>query len=121
MMTTSAATRCNRQRMPDPSEILQRIYAAGFELQTFDRYPRAIGVSRGECIVLLEPEPAGNGLRMLGSPGWKLGDFMGVLTTQGQRQVFQFKSETVEATPDRLAELARFREEVEALMIGKPS
>ena len=107
--------------MPDPSEILQRIYAAGFELQTFDRYPRAIGVSRGDCIVLLEPEPSGDGLRMVGSPGWKLGGFMGVLTTQGQRQVFQFKSETVEATPDRLAELNQFRQEIEQFLMGKPA
>ncbi len=107
--------------MPDPSEILQRIYAAGFELQTFDRYPRAIGVSRGDCIVLLEPAPTGNGLRMVGSPGWKIGDFMGVLTMQGQRQVFQFKSETVEATPERLNELAKFRAEIQTALDGKPS
>jgi hypothetical protein len=107
--------------MADPSEILQRIYAAGFELQTFERYPRAIGVSRGDCIVLLEPEPSGNGLRMVGSPGWKIGDFMGVLTTQGQQHVFQFKSEMVEATPQRLAELGRFRQEIERVLMGKPA
>ena len=103
--------------MPDPSDILQRIYAAGFELQTFDRYPRAIGVSRGDCIVLLEPGPSGDGLRMVGSPGWKIGDFMGVLTTQGPRQVFQFKSDLVEATPERLDELDKFREDIRAFLI----
>jgi hypothetical protein len=107
--------------MPDPAEILQRIYAAGFDLQTFERYPRAIGVSRGECIALLEPEPNGNGLRMIGAPGWKLGGFMGVLTTQGQRRVFQFKSETVEATSARLAELERFRTEIEQFLLGRPT
>jgi hypothetical protein len=107
--------------MADPSEILQRIYAAGFELQTFDRYPKAIRVSRGECIVLLEPDPSGNGLRMIGSPGWKLNDFMGVLTTQGQRSVFQFKSETVEATPERLEQIRCFREEIEGLLLGRPA
>src|SRR5262245_16328288 len=100
--------------MTDPSELLQRIYAAGFELQTFERYPRAIGVSRGECIVLLEPSD--HGLRMIGSPGWKLGGFMGVLTSQAGRQVFQYKSDVLEATQERLAELSRFREEVERLM-----
>src|SRR5262245_65545739 len=105
--------------MADPSELLQRIYAAGFELQTFDRYPRAIGVSRGDCIVLLEPFD--NGLRMVGSPGWKLGGFMGVLTSQAGRQVFQYKAEVIEATPDRLQELSQFRQELEALLLGRPS
>jgi hypothetical protein len=105
--------------MRDPSELLQEIYAAGFELQTFERYPRAIGVSRGDCIVLLESWEGG--LRMIGSPGWKLGGFMGVLTTQAGRQVFQFKSEIVEATDERLQRVARFREDVERLMLGKPS
>jgi hypothetical protein len=105
--------------MADPSELLQRIYAAGFELQTFERYPRAIGVSRGDCIVLLEPSETG--LRMLGSPGWKLGGFMGVLTSKAGRQVFQFKSETIDATVGRLEQLARFREDIEQLLMGRPA
>src|SRR5262245_47980338 len=105
--------------MADPSELLQRIYASGFELQTFELYPRAIGVSRGECIILLEPSD--NGLRVIGSPGWKLGGFLGVLTTQNGRQVFQYKSEVLDATPQRLDELSRFREELEALLLGRPS
>jgi len=95
----------------DPAEILQQIYAAGFDLQTFERFPRAIGISRGDCIVLLEPDPTG-GLRFLGSPGWKIGDFMGVLTTVHGKKVFQYKSELVEATPARLEELSRFTEQV---------
>ncbi len=105
--------------MADPSELLQRIYTAGFELQTFERYPRAIGVSRGDCIVLLES--CETGLRMVGSPGWKLGGFIGVLTSQSGRQVFQFKSEIVEATEERLHQVALFRQDIEQLLLGKPS
>jgi hypothetical protein len=105
--------------MPDPSEILQRVYAAGFELQTFDRYPKALGIVRGECIALVEATP--DGLRMIGTPGWKMGEVMGVLTTQEGRQVFQAKSEVVDATQERLAELQRFREELTALIGPKPS
>jgi hypothetical protein len=32
--------------MPDSAEQLQRLYLAGFELQTFERYPKCIGVVR---------------------------------------------------------------------------
>jgi hypothetical protein len=100
----------------DPSETLQRLYAAGFELQTFERFPKAIGVSRGEVMVLLENTPAG--LKVIGSPGWRMGDFMGVLTTKDGKQVFQWKEQVVEATEERKAEVERFRRELENLLAG---
>ncbi len=101
----------------DPSEQLQRIYLAGFELQTFDRFPKAIGVVRGECIALLEAAP--DGLRMIGTPGWRMGEVMGVLVEDGGRQVFRAKSEIVEATGERLEALRRFRADLENLLMPK--
>ena len=98
----------------DPSEQLQRIYLAGFELQTFDRYPKAIGVIRGECIALLQATP--HGLQMIGIPGWRMGEVMGVSVEEDGRQVFRAKSETVEATPERLEVLRRFRADLERLL-----
>jgi hypothetical protein len=97
--------------MPDPSEQLQRLYLAGFELQTFERYPSSIGVLRDGCIALLRATSAG--LEVIGKPGWRMGDLMGVLVEKDGRQVFQAKSEMVEASPDRLAALRRFREDLE--------
>ena len=102
--------------MPDSAEQLQRIYLAGFELQTFERYPKCIGVMRDNCVALLV---AGvDGLQVLGTPGWRMGEVMGVLTEREGRKVFQAKSEVVEATPERLAILRKFREELGALMHG---
>jgi hypothetical protein len=98
----------------DSAEQLQKIYLAGFELQTFDRYPRAIGVMRDNCIALVEATPAG--LRMIGTPGWRMGEVMGVLTERAGKQVFQAKDDLVDATPDRLETLKRFRSELEALL-----
>jgi hypothetical protein len=66
--------------MPDPAEQLQRIYLAGFELQTFDRFPKCVGVVRGSCIALVVPSVGG--LQMLGTPGWRIGEAIGVLTRQ---------------------------------------
>jgi hypothetical protein len=103
----------------DPSEILQSLYLAGFELQTFDRFPRAIGVIKGNCIALLEP--GGNGLRFIGKPGWRLGEVLGVLTTQAGRQVFQAKDQFVEATPERLEQLQEFETELTRLLDPKPN
>ena len=100
----------------DPADQLQRIYLAGFELQTFDRYPKCIGVIRDNCIALLVPGV--DGFQILGTPGWRMGELMGVLTEREGRQVFQAKSEMVEATPERLAMLEQFRHDLKALMKG---
>ena len=100
--------------MPDPAEQLQRIYLAGFELQTFERYPEAIGAIRDGCIALLRSTPTG--LEMIGAPGWRMGEVLGVLVMKDGRQVFQAKSDVVEATPERLETLRRFRESLEELL-----
>ena len=96
--------------MPDSAEQLQRIYLAGFEVQTFERYPKCIGVVRDGCVALLVPGV--DGLQILGTPGWRMGEVMGVLTEREGRKVFQAKSEIVEATPERLALLQRFCDEL---------
>src|SRR5438105_14748925 len=85
---------------PDPAEQLQRLYLAGFDLQTFDRFPKCVGVIRDNCIALLVPGV--DGLQVLGTPGWRMGEVLGVLVEKDGRQVFQVKDETVEATPERL-------------------
>jgi len=93
---------------------LQRLYSSGFDLQTFDRYPNSMGVLRDGCIALLRATPAG--LEIIGIPGWRMGEVLGVLVQRDGRQLFQAKSETVEATPERLEALKRFREDLEQLL-----
>src|SRR5208282_2499766 len=100
--------------MPDSAEQLQRLYLSGFELQTFERFPKCIGVIRDNCVALLVPGV--DGLQILGSPGWRMGEVMGVLTEREGRKVFQAKSEVVEATPERLEALQKFRDELKGLL-----
>ncbi len=100
--------------MPDPAEQLQRIYLAGFELQTFERYANAVGVLREGCIALLQSTPTG--LKIIGSPGWRMGEVLGVLVEKEGKKVFQAKSEVVEATPERLAALRRFTDDLDQLL-----
>ena len=100
--------------MPDSAEQLQRLYLAGFELQTFERYPKCIGVMREDCVALLVTGV--DGLQILGTPGWRMGEVMGVLTEREGRKVFQAKSEVVEATPERVQAVRKFREELTELL-----
>jgi hypothetical protein len=100
----------------DSAEQLQRIYLAGFELQTFERYPNAIGVTKDGCIALLRATPSG--LQMIGAPGWRMGEVLGVLLEKDSRKVFQAKSETVDATPERLEALRRFNADLEQLLLA---
>jgi hypothetical protein len=105
--------------MADSAEQLQRVYLAGFELQSFERYPKCIGVVRDNCVALLVPGV--DGLQILGTPGWRMGEVMGVLTEREGRKVFQAKTEIVEATPERLALLQRFRQDLAKSMSAEMS
>jgi hypothetical protein len=112
----SAATQFTKLPTPfmDSAEQLQRIYLAGFELQTFDRYPKCIGVIRDNCVALLVPGV--DGLQVLGTPGWRMGEVMGVLTEKEGRKVFQAKLEIVEATSERIEALNKFRGDLSELL-----
>ena len=100
--------------MPDPSQQLQQLVEAGFTLEAFERFPRSLGVVKGDCIALVEPTP--EGLKMVGTPGWRMGEVMGLLVTKGGRKVFQAKGEIQEATPERVEALARFRAELASFL-----
>ena len=100
--------------MADPAEQLQRLYVSGFDLQTFDRFPKCVGVVRDNCIALLVPGVGG--MQVLGTPGWHMGEAIGVFVEKEGRQVFQAKQEIVEATAERLQTLAKFRDDLEAIL-----
>jgi hypothetical protein len=102
------------ETMPDSAEQLQRLYLAGFELQTFERYPKCIGVVRDNCVALLVPGV--DGLQILSTPGWRMGEVMGVLTEREGRKVFQAKSEVLEASAERLDALRRFSADLKQLL-----
>jgi hypothetical protein len=103
--------------MPDPAEQLQKLYLAGFELQTFDRFPKAIGVLRDNCIVFLVPGP--EGLQILGNAGWRMGESLGPLVEREGRKVFLHKGEVLEATEERIAILERFKAELRTILRGE--
>jgi len=102
--------------MRDPAEQLQQLYIAGFELQTFERFPKAIGVLRDNCIAFLVPGP--EGLQIMGNVGWRMGESLGPLVEREGRKVFIHKQEALEATPERIATLERFETDLKAILKG---
>jgi|ERR1700682_212929 len=103
--------------MPDAAEQLQKLYIGGFELQTFDRFPGAIGVLRDNCLAFLVPGP--DGLQILGNAGWRMGESYGPLVERAGRKVFVYKQEVLEATPERIAILERFKSDLKAILRGE--
>src|SRR5215813_12740541 len=100
--------------MRDSAEQLQRLYLAGFELETLDRFPKAIGVLRDGCIAFLVPGP--DGLQILGNIGWRMGESLGPLVERAGRKVFVHKQEVLEATPERIQTLERFRRDLKDIL-----
>src|ERR1700722_20324151 len=98
----------------DSAEQLQHLFVAVFSLTNFDRYPKCVGVIRENCIALLVPGV--DGLQVLGTPGWRMGEVMGVLTEVRGQKVFQAKSEIVEATEEKIEILNRFRADLMAIL-----
>ncbi len=74
----------------------------------------AVGVVRNHCIALLQATP--NGLSMIGAPGWRMGEVMGVLTEKDGQKVFQAKQQVMEATPELLERLQTFERELRELL-----
>jgi len=102
--------------MPDPAHQLARLHAAGFSIEQFERFPQAVGVLRDGCIALLQPSPAG--LQRIGAAGWRMGEVMGVLVQENGQPVFRAKSESLPATPERLAALRSFERDLAELLAG---
>jgi hypothetical protein len=103
--------------MPDSAEQLQKLYVAGFDLQTFERFPKAIGVLRDNCIAFLVPGP--DGLQILGNVGWRMGESLGPLVERNGKKVFVHKGEALDATEERIATLEKFRSDLKAILQGE--
>ena len=98
----------------NPAEQLARLYQAGFEIQKLERFPRGVCVLRGECVAVLEPRP--EGLTLIGSAGWRIGEGIGVLVEKDGRQVFQSKDQITEATAERLRAWRQFEADLRRLL-----
>jgi hypothetical protein len=100
---------------PQQMKTLERLFAAGFRPIAIPPYESALCVRRGECAALLAPV-SDSGLRLLAAPTYIVDGNLSVKLMRGKREVFVWKKKEVEATPERLKELAAFRQDLTIML-----
>lgn len=104
---------------PKQMQALQRLFEAGFRPIAIPPYESALCWRLGECAVVLAPMEQGN-FRILAPPSFLVGGKFGVRVKRGDRDVFVSKAEEVEATQERLKELAAFQNLLQELLSEAP-
>lgn len=100
---------------PSQIAILEKLRDAGLAFVAFPMYANYIGIKRGNCAALLAPIESG-GFRLFGDPGWMIGAQISVRISRNGADWFVWKKQSVEATPERLAELAEFCADINSLL-----
>lgn len=100
---------------PQQMKTLERLFAAGFRPVVIPPYESALCLRRGECVAVLTPAPGG-GLRLLAPPSYMVDGNVSVRLRRGTGEVFVWKKKEIEATPERLKELATFRQELTEML-----
>src|SRR5579863_6575939 len=100
---------------PRQMQVLEALVAAGFRPLVIPPYDSALCMRRGDCAVVLSPEPTG-GLRMLAPPSFIVDGNLSVKLRRGAKEVFVWKKREVEVTPERSNELASFRDDLSRIL-----
>ena len=96
---------------PQQMKTMERLLDAGFRPIAIPPYENALCLKRGDCVAVLAPVP-NDGLKVLAPPSYLVAGNLSVKLKRGSGEVFVWKKNEMEATPDRLEELARFRREL---------
>jgi hypothetical protein len=100
---------------PQQIGILERLVAKEFVLVAFPLYANPVGVRKGSCAALLDPI-ANGGFSVFGEPCVLLEGNLTVRITEKGKTWFVWKKQRLEATPERLLELASFVAELNLLL-----
>jgi len=87
---------------------MERLFEDGFRPIAIPPYESALCLKRGDCAAVLAPVPNG-GLRVLAPPSYLVAGNLSVKLKRGPGEVFVWKKNEVQATPDRLEELRQFQ------------
>jgi len=97
------------------TRILERLIREGFRLIAIPPYESALCVRRENCAALLAPAPDG-GLRLLAPPSFLVDENLSVRIRRGGQEWFVWKKNELEATPERITELEKFRTRLTELL-----
>jgi hypothetical protein len=100
---------------PQQMQVIERLLAAGFRPIAIPPYESALCMRKGNCAALLAPVP-NDGLKLLAPPSFVVDGNLSVKLKRGSGEVFVWKKQEVEATPDRLKELESFRRELTEIL-----
>ena len=89
--------------------------AAGFRPVAIPPYESALCLRRGDCAVVLSPDPAG-GLRMLAPPSYIIDGNLSVKLRRGKKDLFVWKKTELEVTAERSKELESFRADLSRIL-----
>lgn len=96
-------------------QVMKRLIEAGFRPIAIPPYESALCLRRGECAVVLGPTD-GSGLKILAPASFLVDGKFGVRVKRGERDVFVFKQRELEASPERLEELAEFQKNLQEIL-----
>ena len=100
---------------PQQMQVVEQVLAAGFRPIAIPPYESALCMRKGNCAALLAPVPNA-GLKLLAPPSFLVAGNLSVKLKRGPGEVFVWKKQEVEATPERLKELESFRRELTELL-----
>jgi hypothetical protein len=104
---------------PKQMQVLERAFEAGFRPVAIPPYESALCVRRGDCAAVLTAVP-GTGLRLLAPPTLLVDGNLSVKLKRGNGDVFVWKKTEIAATPERLAELEKFRSDLSFILEEGP-
>lgn len=99
-------------------QVLNRLFAAGFRPIAIPPYETALCLHRGESAVVLEAVEGGT-FRILAPASFLVDGKIAVKVKRGDKEVFVSKQKELEATPERLKELADFQTALNELLAEK--
>src|SRR6266446_9836837 len=100
---------------PRQMQLMERLIAAGFRPIAIPPYESALCMRKGNCAALLAPVPNA-GLKLLAPPSFLVEGNLSVKLKRGPGEVFVWKKQEVEATPEKLKELELFRRELTEIL-----
>ena len=111
----ASALRKMLELSPLQMQVLERLFAAGFQPIAIPPYESALCVHRGECAAVLAPVENG-GLRLLAPATLMVDGNLSVRLKRAAGDVFVWKRKEVAATAERLKELEAFRGELVGIL-----